>query len=57
MFTSSQKKTGGNSLITFDRMLSEFAMWQYMNLHYIIPTEMFIEGQYNWEREEFDEHG
>lgn len=57
MFTSSQKKTGGNKLITLDRMVSEFAMWQYMNWHYFMPTEMFIEGQYNWEREEFDEHG
>lgn len=50
------KKMAGNSWVTLDQLISEMVKWEYMNRHYITPSEMFIEGQYNWERPEYDDH-
>lgn len=45
-----------NRLLTLDEVASHLrAMWRKIVSE--IPTDMFIEGQYNWERAEFDEHG
>lgn len=57
MSTNWLKKMAGNVLITLEELNKDLNKWWFLNWHFIVPTDMFIEGQYLWEREEYDEHG
>lgn len=45
-----------NRLLTWEEVEQSFAAAWHGAVE-SLPSEMFIEGQYNWERPEFDEHG
>jgi len=46
----------GNTLIT-SQEAARVWLAAFLSVLREQPTEMFIEGQYNWERQEFDDHG
>jgi hypothetical protein len=46
-----------NQLITLAECVAEMASVLRKELLALEALAMFIEGQYNWERPEFDEHG
>lgn len=55
--TAERRHTVANKLLTVAEVLAHIRRSLVSAFAEVGALSMFIEGQYNWERPEFDEHG